>query len=212
MCVWEGAPYLQYHCLDAGHVRLPWGVPLHLLAWSMHRHQDAGVSCEDDAAGQDVAEDEECQSVGACCRVLIGQAPVDATGSAVRFWSVLPPVGQRWAGEQQGVDPSTGDEQRAMSGPKPVPWENKESPSLIDIKSLSLLSSGTLLYQIFHTKLPHLYLESMTMTSWKLWRNQCWLLSMSTTQQRSLIEHVSLQLQSKPLKAFIYCAVFLPDD
>lgn len=61
----------------------------------MHCHQNTGVRRDDDAAGQDVAKDKKCQSVGARCHVLIGQAPVDATGSAVRFRSVLPPVGQR---------------------------------------------------------------------------------------------------------------------
>lgn len=93
----------------------------------MHRHQDAGVGRDDDAAGQDVAEDEERQSVGARRRVLIGQAPVDATGGAVRFRSVLAPVGQRWAGKQQRIEPSTGDEQTAMNGAKPVPCGKKKS-------------------------------------------------------------------------------------
>lgn len=171
MCLFEKvSPYLNYNCLEAGRGRLPWCVLLHLLAWRMHRHQDAGVRREDDAAGQNVAEDEECQSVGARCRVLIGQAPVDATGSAVRFRSVLPPVGQRWAGEQQGIDPSAGDEQTAVNGVKSVPCGNKASPSVTDIKSL-LSSSGILLYRILSINLPHLYLESMTMTSWKFWRN-----------------------------------------
>lgn len=91
----------------------------------MHCHQNTGVRRDDDAAGQDVAKDKKCQSVGARRHVLIGQAPVDATGSAVRFRSILPPVGQRWAGEQQGIDPSAGDEQTAMNGVKPVPCENK---------------------------------------------------------------------------------------
>lgn len=91
----------------------------------MHRHQDARVRRDDDAAGQDVAEDEERQGVGARCAVLIGQVPVDATGRAVRLRAVLPPVGQRRAGEEQGVDPSTGDEHTAVNRVKPVPWENK---------------------------------------------------------------------------------------
>lgn len=136
VCVWEGPPYLNYNSLDAGHVCLPWGVLLHFLAWRMQHGQNARVRCEDDAAGQDVAEDEECQRVGACCWVLIGQAPVDATGSAVRFRSILAPAGQRWAGEQQSIDPSAGDEQAAMSGVKPVPCEKTAALSLNDIKWL----------------------------------------------------------------------------
>lgn len=87
----------------------------------MHPHQNVRIGCDDDAAGQDVAEDEERHSVGARCSVLIGQAPVDTTGGAVRLGSVLPPVGQRRAGKQQGIDPSAGDEQAAVNSAEPVP-------------------------------------------------------------------------------------------
>lgn len=99
----------------------------------MHGGQNAGVRRDDDAAGQDVAEDEERQSVGARRRMLIGQAPVDATGGAVRLRSVLPPVGQRRAGEQQGVEPGAGDEQTAVNRAEPVPWENEPSLCVIYI-------------------------------------------------------------------------------
>lgn len=86
----------------------------------MHPHQNARIRRHDDAAGQDVAEDEERHSVGARCGVLIGEAPVDTTGGAVRLGSILPPVGQRRASKQQGIDPSTGDEQVAMNRAEPV--------------------------------------------------------------------------------------------
>lgn len=86
----------------------------------MHPHQNARIRRDDDAAGQDVAEDEERHSVGARRGVPIGQAPVDATGGAVRLGSVLPPVGQRRAGKQQGVDPSAGDEQATVNRVEPV--------------------------------------------------------------------------------------------
>lgn len=92
-----------------------------MLARRVHAHQNAGVRRDDDAAGQDVAEDEEGHSVGARCGVLIGQVPVDATGGAVGLGSVLPPVSQRRGGKQQGIEPSTGDEQAAVNRLKPVP-------------------------------------------------------------------------------------------
>lgn len=111
--------------LDAAHVRLPRRVLLHGPAGRVHRGQDARVGRHDDAAREDVAEDEQRHSVGACRGVLVGPAPVDATGGAVRLGPVLPPVGQRGAGEQQGIDPSAGDEQAAMYGVKPVPCEDR---------------------------------------------------------------------------------------
>ena len=137
VCVWEGPPYLDNNCLDAGHVRVPGRVLLHLLAWRMHRHQNARVRRDNDAAGQHVAEGKERHSVGARRAVLIGPAPVDATGSAVGFGAVLPPVGQRGASEQKGVEPSAGDEPTAVNGVKPVPCQNKASLSFTEMKSSS---------------------------------------------------------------------------
>lgn len=153
MCFWEGRPYLNYNCLDAGHVRPPCCMLLHVLAWRIHRHQNAGVRGDDDAAGQDVTEDEERHSVGACCRELIGEAPVNATGGAVRFRAVLPPVGQRWAGKQQGIDPSAGDEQAAMNGAKPVPCEKKASPGLTDITIIIIVVVIKIIIIIMHTSI-----------------------------------------------------------
>lgn len=101
-------------------MRLPGRVLLHVLAGRLHRQQDAGVRRYDHAGREDVAEDEECQSVGARHSVLIGHAPVNAAGGAVRFWPIFSPVDQRGAGEQQRVDPSTGDEEAAVNGVKPV--------------------------------------------------------------------------------------------
>lgn len=97
---------------------------LHILAGCMHCDQNAYVGCYNNAARKDVAEDEQCHSVGACCGVLIGQAPVNATGSTVGLWSIFPPVDQRGAGKQQRIHPSTGNEQTAVNIFKPVPCEN----------------------------------------------------------------------------------------
>lgn len=116
--------YLNNNCLDAAHVCLPRCMLLHILTGCVHCDQNACVGCHDNTAWKDVAEDEECHSVGACCGVLIGQAPVNATGGAIRLWSIFPPVGQWGAGKQQGIDPSTGNEQTAVNGVKPVPCEN----------------------------------------------------------------------------------------
>lgn len=91
-------------------MRLPRRMLLHILAGCMHRDQNASVRCHNYTGGEDVAEDEQCQSVRARRGMLIGQAPVNATGGAVRLRSVFSPVDQRGAGEQQGVDPSAGDE------------------------------------------------------------------------------------------------------
>lgn len=57
--------------------------------------------------------------------MLIGLVPVDTTGRAIRLWSIVPPVGQWRGGEQQGIDPSTSNEQTTVNGVKPVPCENK---------------------------------------------------------------------------------------
>lgn len=100
---------------------------LHILAGCMHRGQNACVGRHNNTAWKDVAEDEQCHSVGACRGVLIGQAPVNAAGGAIRLWSIFPPVGKRGAGEQQGVDPSTCDEHTAMNRVKPVPCGNRLS-------------------------------------------------------------------------------------
>lgn len=78
---------------------LPRRVLLHVLAGRLHREQDAGVRHYDHGGREDVAEDEERQSVRARHGVLIGHAPVDATGGAVRFWSIFPPIEQRGGGE-----------------------------------------------------------------------------------------------------------------
>lgn len=78
---------------------LPRRVLLHVLAGRLHCEQNAGVRCNDHTGGEDVAEDEERQSVCACHSVLIGDAPVNATGGTIRFWSIISPVDQRGAGE-----------------------------------------------------------------------------------------------------------------
>lgn len=96
---------------------------LQVLAGRVHREQDARVRSHDNTARQDVAEDEQCHSVGARCAVLVGQVPVDAAGRAIRFRPVFPPVGQRRGGEQQGIEPGAGYEQKAMNRLKPVPCE-----------------------------------------------------------------------------------------
>lgn len=101
-------------------MRLPRRVLLQVLAGRLHREQDASVRRYDHGGGQDVAQNEECQSVRARHSVLIGHAPVNATGGAIRFWSVFSPIDQRGAGKYQGVDPSTGDKEIAMNGVKPV--------------------------------------------------------------------------------------------
>lgn len=100
---------------------------LHSLAGRMHCDQNACVGCYNNTAGEDIAEDEQCHRVGARCGMLIGPAPVNATGGAIRLWSIFPPVGQWGAGKQQGIDPSTGNEQTAVNRVKPVPCENKWS-------------------------------------------------------------------------------------
>ena len=100
---------------------------LHGLAGCLNCDQNACVGRYNNAAGKDVAEDKEHQSEGAGCGVLIGQAPVNAAGGAIRLWSVFPPVAQRAARKQQGVDPSTGNEQTAMNRVKPVSCEDKSS-------------------------------------------------------------------------------------
>ncbi len=102
---------------------MPQCMLLHILARCMHCEQNACIGCYDNTAWKDVAEDEQCHGVGACSGVLIGQAPVNATGGAIRLWSVFPPVGQRRGGKQQSVDPSTGNEQTAVNRVKPVPCE-----------------------------------------------------------------------------------------
>lgn len=130
--------YLNNNSLDAAHVCLPRCMLLHILAGCLHSDQNAHVGCCNNTAWKDVAEDEQCHSVGACCRVLIGQAPVNATGSAIRLWPIFPPVGQRGAGKQQGIDPRTGDEQTAVNAVKPVPCRNT-----IRLLSVQLKCSGT---------------------------------------------------------------------
>lgn len=89
--------YLNNNCLDAAHVCLPRRMLLHGLAGRVHCDQNARVGGHDNAAREDVAEDEQRHSEGACRGVLIGQAPVNATSGAIRFWSIFPPVGERGA-------------------------------------------------------------------------------------------------------------------
>lgn len=100
---------------------------LHISAGCMHCDQNACVGRYYHAAWKDVTEGEQCHNVGPCCGVLIGLAPVNATGCAVRLWSVFPPVEQRGAGEQQGVDPRTGNEQMAMKRVKSISCEDRLS-------------------------------------------------------------------------------------
>lgn len=116
--------YLNNDCLDAAHVCLPRCMLLHILAGCMHCGQDACVGSYNNTARKDVAEDEQCHSVGARCGVLIGQAPVNATGGTIRLWSIFPPVDQWGAGEQQGIDPSTANEPTAVNRVKLVPCKN----------------------------------------------------------------------------------------
>ncbi len=104
---------------------------LHILARRLHCDQNACIGCHYNTTWKDVAEDKQCHSVGASCGVLIGQAPVNATGGAIRLRSVFPPVSQWGAGKQQGIDPCTGNEQTAVSRVKPVPCENKGSLDLV---------------------------------------------------------------------------------
>lgn len=59
--------------------------------------------------------------------MLIGQVPVNATGGAIRLWPIFPPVGQWGAGKQEGIDPSTGNEQTAMNRVKPVSCKMDEA-------------------------------------------------------------------------------------
>lgn len=99
---------------------LPRRVLLHVLSGRLHCKQDASIRCYDHRGREDVAKDEERQSVRAGHSVLIGHAPVDAAGGAIRFWSIFSPVDQRGTGKQQGVDPSTGNKEVAMNGVKPV--------------------------------------------------------------------------------------------
>lgn len=91
--------YLNNNCLDAAHMCLSQCMLLHSLAGRVHRDQNTCVGCYNNTAWKDVAEDEQCHSIGACCGVLIGQAPVDATSGAIGLWSIFPPVCQRGAGE-----------------------------------------------------------------------------------------------------------------
>lgn len=149
--------YLNNNCLDDAHVCLPRRMMLHILAGCLHRDQNARVGCHDNAAWKDVAEDEQCHSVGACCRVLIGQAPVNATGGAIRLWSIFPPVGQRGAGKQQGIGPSTGNEQTAVNRVKPVPCENTLGSYFIIhevlaqlLKMMLYISLGCLITLVLH--------------------------------------------------------------
>ena len=95
-------------------------MPLHGLAGGAHRGQDARVGRHDETARQRVAADEQRHRVGARVAVLVGDAPVDAAGRAIRLRAVLAPVGQRGAGEQQGVRPGAGDEQAAVERIKAV--------------------------------------------------------------------------------------------
>lgn len=104
---------------------LPRCMLLHSLAGCVHCNQDARIGRHNNTAWEDVAEDEQRHGVRACRAVLIGQAPVDATSRAIRLWSVFPPVGQRRAGEQEGIDPSTGNQQTAMRGAEPVSCEDR---------------------------------------------------------------------------------------
>lgn len=104
---------------------------LYSFARCLDCDQDSCVGCNNDAAWKDVAEDEQSHGVGASCRVLVGQAPVDAAGRAVGLRSVLPPVDQWGAGEQQRIDPSTGDEQVDVDGAEPVSCENEFTSLLV---------------------------------------------------------------------------------
>lgn len=98
---------------------------LHGLVRRVHGGEDARVGRQDEAARKDVAEEEERHSVGARRRQPIGQAPVDAAGGAVGLRSVLAPVAQRAASEQQRVEPSAGHQQTAMNAAESVSCERK---------------------------------------------------------------------------------------
>lgn len=122
-----GQTYLHNNSLQAAHVRVPRHVALHVPAGCAHRDQNARVRSNNHTARNDVAQDEQRHGVGAGRRVLIGKAPVDATGGAVRLRSVFPPVGQRAAGKQQRVEPRAANQQAAVSPVKPVPCQKKDS-------------------------------------------------------------------------------------
>lgn len=117
--------YLDNNCLNAAHVCLPWCMLLHGLARCLHCDQDTCVGCNNNAAWKDVAADEQRHGVRTCWDVLIGQAPVNTAGGSIRLWSILSPVNQWGAGKQQGIDPSTSNEQASMKRVKPVSCENR---------------------------------------------------------------------------------------
>ena len=89
-------------------------MPLHGVAGGTHHGQNARIGHHDDAAREGVAEDEKCHREGACIVVLIGEAPVDATGRTIRLGAVLAPVDQGGTGKQQGICPSAGNKQAAV--------------------------------------------------------------------------------------------------
>lgn len=102
--------HLNNNGLDIAHVCLPGCMLLHGLAGGAHCDQNTRVGHHDHTAREDVAEDEEGHSVGACLGMLIGQSPVDAAGGAIRLRSVFPPVSQWGAGKQQSIGPRTANE------------------------------------------------------------------------------------------------------
>ena len=118
-------------------MRSPGYVLLDGLLGCPHCDQDASVGRHDDTAGQNVAEDEERQGVGASRVLPVGHVPVDAAGRAVGLGSVRAPAGQRGAGEEQGVDPGAGDQQAAVNRVKPVTWTDGKTMTSRGLKSRS---------------------------------------------------------------------------
>lgn len=91
--------YLHDAHLDSSHVCLPGRVLLHVPSGRLHCEQDARIRHYNHGGGEDVAEDEERQRVRAGHSVLVGHAPVNAAGGAIRFWSIFSPMDQRGTGK-----------------------------------------------------------------------------------------------------------------
>ena len=113
--------HLDYDSLDAAHVCAgPGRVALNVPSGGTHPDQDGGVGRHNQAAGDDVAGEEEHHGVGARPGLPIGQAPVNATGRAVGLRAIFAPVHQRGWRKQQGVCPGTANQYAAMAWVEPV--------------------------------------------------------------------------------------------
>lgn len=110
-----GSAHLDEKRLHIGDLVLRRDVLLHRMLSSSYSHQDERIREDDDAAGHDIAEEEEADDIdhGWCAGAW--RVPVDAAGSAVGLGAILTPSRQRSHRKHRRVTPHTHHQQTSVA-------------------------------------------------------------------------------------------------